>query len=66
MTEDWKLLIGLLIVVAIVVLIVRFPSILAGLAGKATALCRDGSLSFSVHPCGTCSHHGGVSKWLTV
>ena len=30
----------------------------------ATALCRDGTYSFSQHRRGTCSHHGGVSKWL--
>jgi Protein of unknown function (DUF3761) len=32
----------------------------------ATALCRDGSYSFSKHRSGTCSHHGGVAKWLDV
>jgi hypothetical protein len=31
----------------------------------ATAQCRDGSYSFSQHRRGTCSHHGGVSRWLT-
>jgi hypothetical protein len=30
----------------------------------ATAQCRDGSYSFSQHRRGTCSHHGGVVKWL--
>ena len=30
----------------------------------ATALCRDGSYSFSQHRSGTCSHHGGVAMWL--
>lgn len=30
----------------------------------ATALCRDGTYSFSKHRSGTCSHHGGVAKWL--
>lgn len=30
----------------------------------ASAQCRDGSYSFSLHHSGTCSHHGGVSKWL--
>jgi Protein of unknown function (DUF3761)/Bacterial SH3 domain len=29
----------------------------------ATAMCRDGSLSYSAHRRGTCSHHGGVSVW---
>lgn len=30
----------------------------------ATAVCRDGTYSFSAHRSGTCSHHGGVAKWL--
>jgi hypothetical protein len=30
----------------------------------ATAQCRDGSYSFSQNRRGTCSHHGGVAKWL--
>lgn len=30
----------------------------------ATALCRDGTYSFSQSRTGTCSHHGGVAKWL--
>lgn len=30
----------------------------------ATAQCRDGSYSYSQHRHGTCSHHGGVAKWL--
>ncbi|MHB9140332.1 MAG: DUF3761 domain-containing protein [Paludibacter sp.] len=30
----------------------------------ATALCRDGTYSFSSSRRGTCSHHGGVAKWL--
>jgi uncharacterized protein YgiM (DUF1202 family) len=30
----------------------------------ATALCGDGSYSFSQSRRGTCSHHGGVAKWL--
>ena len=30
----------------------------------ATAECRDGSYSFSEHRSGTCSHHGGVAKWI--
>lgn len=29
----------------------------------ATAQCRDGTYSFSRSRRGTCSHHGGVSKW---
>lgn len=30
----------------------------------ATAVCRDGSYSFSRHHAGTCSGHGGVRAWL--
>lgn len=30
----------------------------------ATAQCKDGSYSFSQHRRGTCSHHGGVARWL--
>jgi hypothetical protein len=30
----------------------------------ATALCRDGTYSFSKHHSGTCSHHRGVKRWL--
>lgn len=29
--------------------------------GGATALCNDGTFSFSAHHQGTCSHHGGVA-----
>ena len=30
----------------------------------ASAQCRDGSWSFSLHHRGTCSHHGGVGRWI--
>ena len=30
----------------------------------ATARCRDDSWSFSENHRGTCSHHGGVARWL--
>jgi hypothetical protein len=30
----------------------------------ATAQCNDESYSFSTHRRGTCSHHGGVRRWL--
>lgn len=30
----------------------------------ATAQCRDGSYSLSQSHRGTCSHHGGVARWL--
>lgn len=32
-------------------------------ATGATAMCRDGTLSYSAHRRGTCSHHGGVRIW---
>ena len=31
--------------------------------GPVTARCEDGTRSFSHHSRGTCSHHGGVSRW---
>jgi hypothetical protein len=30
----------------------------------ASALCADGTYSYSANRRGTCSHHGGVSQWL--
>jgi len=30
----------------------------------ATAKCRDGTYSYSEHASGTCSHHGGVARWI--
>ena len=35
-----------------------------GVPAGATALCGDGTYSFSQHRSGTCSHHGGVAQWL--
>ncbi len=35
-----------------------------GVPAGATAVCGDGTYSFSMHRSGTCSHHGGVSQWL--
>jgi hypothetical protein len=32
--------------------------------GGATAKCRDGTYSYSQHASGTCSHHGGVARWI--
>jgi uncharacterized protein DUF3761 len=29
-----------------------------------TAICNDGSYSYSQHRQGTCSHHGGVKEWI--
>ena len=30
----------------------------------ATAICGDGTYSYSLHRQGTCSHHRGVDEWL--
>ncbi len=32
--------------------------------GDATAICADGTYSYSQSRRGTCSHHGGISSWL--
>jgi len=32
--------------------------------GGATAICRDGTYSYSQSRQGTCSRHGGVARWL--
>jgi len=29
-----------------------------------TAICKDGSYSYSKHRSGTCAHHGGVKRWI--
>src|SRR5215210_4943303 len=33
-------------------------------AGVPRAICKDGTTSYSQNRSGTCSHHGGVAKWL--
>lgn len=43
---------------------VQRPENCSGPPKGATAQCRDGSYSFSQSRRGTCSHHGGVAKWL--
>lgn len=43
--------------------LVHGPKCGADLSG-ATAICRDGSHSFSHHHRGTCSRHHGVARWL--
>ena len=40
------------------------PTQAAAPPAGATAECRDGTYSFSQHRSGTCSHHGGVKRWL--
>ena len=37
----------------------------SGAPSGATAVCKDGSYSFSTHHTGTCSGHHGVSQWLS-
>ncbi len=32
-------------------------------AAGPTAICKDGTYSYSKRRSGTCSHHKGVSKW---
>jgi Protein of unknown function (DUF3761) len=43
---------------------VKRPETCSSAPKEATAQCRDGSYSFSRSRRGTCSHHGGVAKWL--
>jgi hypothetical protein len=33
-------------------------------AARAHAICRDHTISYSIHRQGTCSWHKGVLKWL--
>lgn len=42
---------------------VQSPTIYNSKTAGATALCRDGTYSFSQNRRGTCSHHGGVAIW---
>lgn len=43
---------------------VHRPESSATVPAGATAVCRDGTYSFSQHHQGTCSRHGGVSRWI--
>lgn len=43
---------------------VHSPAYSNSVPAGASALCRDGTYSFSQSRRGTCSHHGGVSQWL--
>jgi len=53
-----------LLLVVVGVLAVTAAGSAAAAPPGATALCRDGTYSYSTHRSGTCSHHGGVAKWL--
>lgn len=43
---------------------VHSPAYSKSVPEGASAQCRDGTYSFSQSSRGTCSHHGGVAKWL--
>ena len=43
---------------------VKRPENCSAIPHGATARCGDGTYSFSRSRRGTCSHHGGVAKWL--
>ncbi len=43
---------------------VQSPTYYTSPPAGATAICKDGTYSFSRSRRGTCSHHGGVRKWL--
>jgi Protein of unknown function (DUF3761) len=42
---------------------VHSPSCGQASEGHETAICHDGSHSYSMHRSGTCSRHGGVARW---
>jgi hypothetical protein len=52
------------VAIAVVVSIAASTAMAGSAPPGATALCRDGTYSYSQHRSGTCSHHGGVAKWL--
>jgi uncharacterized protein YraI len=43
---------------------VQSPTYYNNTPSGATAVCNDGTYSFSRSRRGTCSHHGGVRRWL--
>src|SRR5438093_10753380 len=55
-----------LILLILVLVLAGLPAVALGASAPpgATAQCRDGTYSFSQHHSGTCSHHGGVARWL--
>jgi len=44
--------------------VVHSPAYAPSVPSGATAICGDGTYSFSQSRRGTCSHHGGVGEWL--
>jgi len=40
------------------------PTNTLGYPPDITAICKDGTYSYSKHASGTCSGHGGVKKWI--
>jgi Protein of unknown function (DUF3761) len=40
------------------------PASTGAASAKATANCKDGTLSYSLQRSGACSHHGGVASWM--
>src|SRR5439155_1779842 len=55
-----------LILLILVLVLAGLPAVALGASAPpgATARCRDGTYSYSQHHSGTCSHHGGVARWL--
>lgn len=53
-----------LVLLAVVFLALAVPAATAAPPPGATAVCRDGTYSFSQNRSGTCSYHGGVARWL--
>jgi hypothetical protein len=43
---------------------VHSPAYSNSVPSDASAVCGDGTYSFSQNRRGTCSHHGGVAEWL--
>lgn len=63
MTEEIKYLLVVL-ALAIIGYAIWRTGLLQALARKPTARCVDGTFSYSVSRCGTCSHHYGVEEWI--